>query len=397
MNFFIKKNIKNKNIKTRFSPEPSGELHLGHLKCIYINYFVSKFSKGNMIIRFDDTNPLNCNKKSINKIIRDIKNVNLYKKLKSINFTSNYFNRLIVIAKIFIKNKFAYIEYKKIRILSIKKSIKIFKMMKRGKIDEKKSILKSNILTLTKNYNTKLNTMYRIIKKQKYFSKNIFIYPTYNFSHCLCDLFDKINISFCTKEFENNKFFYNWYLKKYTDIFNIKNIPIQIEFSKLQIENVPLSKRKIKNIKDKSNLMTLNSLLNRGVCYKYLIKFCKTLSYSKKESIIKFNFFNIFIIKKMLKKKFPIVNFLYNPKRIFLCKKIYIEENLKKSKNIKLLNNIFKTKILFNNIFGKENYLENNYKYIYLEKKIKKNKIIYIKNLGFFKKNKKIFKEILTY
>ncbi|WDI79257.1 glutamate--tRNA ligase family protein [Candidatus Vidania fulgoroideae] len=397
MNFFIKKNIKNKNIKTRFSPEPSGELHLGHLKCIYINYFVSKYSRGNMIIRFDDTNPLNCNKKSIIKIIRDIKNINFYKKIKKINFTSNYFNRLLIIAKIFIKNKFAYVEYKKVKILSIKKNIKIFKMMKEGKIDEKKAVLKSNILTLTKNYNTKLNIMYRIIKKQKYFSKNIFLYPTYNFSHCLCDLFDKINISFCTKEFENNNFFYKWYLKKYKEIFNIKQIPIQIEFSKLKFKNIQLSKRKIRSIKNKSNLMTIESLLNRGIYYKYLIKFCKILGYSKKESIINFNFFNIFIIKKMLKnKKFIFIDFLYNPRCIFLNRKLYIEEKSKKCKKIKLLKSIFKIKILFNNILGKENYLYCN-RYIYLETKIKKYKIVYIKNLGFFKKNKKKLKEILTY
>ncbi|MGX7589149.1 glutamate--tRNA ligase family protein [Candidatus Vidania fulgoroideorum] len=403
MNFFLKKNIKNKKLVTRFAPEPNGGLHLGHLKCIYINNFISKYSNGNMILRFDDTNPINCSKRNVYKIIRDIKKLGIYKKIKKISFTSNYFKKLIYIAKIFIKSKIAYIEYKNLKILSVKKNAKIFKMMQMGKIKEKKAVLKSNILTLTKNYNTKLNIMFRIIKKKHFLKKNVFIYPTYNFSHCMCDFFENIDISLCTKEFENNKFFYYWYLKKYTKVFSIKKykLPKQIEFSKLKIKNVPLSKRKILKLKNKKNLMTINSLIKRGIKYKYLIKFCKTLSFSKKESVLDFNTFNKFIIKSMLKDNIKTLYIIYKPRIIFIKnKRIYIDKNTKKSKKINLFEDIICIKVISNNIIGKKNAFKE--KKFFMEKKMynlkKKNEPIYINNIGFFKKKgNRILEEIITY
>ena len=42
-------------IITRFPPEPSGYLHIGHVKAIFINYVIAKKYGGEMILRFDNT------------------------------------------------------------------------------------------------------------------------------------------------------------------------------------------------------------------------------------------------------------------------------------------------------------------------------------------------------
>jgi len=56
----------------RFSPAPSGFLHIGHLFNLVYNYEYKKMYGGKFIIRFEDTNPEKIAKENYEKILEDI-------------------------------------------------------------------------------------------------------------------------------------------------------------------------------------------------------------------------------------------------------------------------------------------------------------------------------------
>ena len=64
-------------IRTRFAPSPTGDLHIGGARTALFNYLFAKSMKGKFLLRIEDTDLKRSNSSLTEKIINDIKWLNI--------------------------------------------------------------------------------------------------------------------------------------------------------------------------------------------------------------------------------------------------------------------------------------------------------------------------------
>ncbi|ABS30453.1 MAG: glutamine--tRNA ligase [Candidatus Sulcia muelleri] len=331
-----------KKLLFRFPPEPNGYLHIGHAKSIYLNFKLAEKYKASVILRFDDTNPIEEEKKFIYYIKKDIFWLGF--KWNKVTYASNYFYKLYDLAKVIIEKGKAYVDDQKqykiqeqrknpfedgiespYRNRSIKENIFLFKKMKNGYFDDGDCVLRAKIDMKSPNMNLRDPIMYRIIKKKLHYrTKNKWcIYPTYDWTHGQSDYIENISHSLCSFEFENHKQLYNWYIYN----INKKNslTPRQYEFSRLNLNYNVLSKRKLQilvkqnivNGWDDPRMPTISGLRRRGYTPESIKYFIKKIGISKRYNHIDISILE-FSIRKHLNKISSRVMVVINPLLIII-------------------------------------------------------------------------------
>lgn len=110
------------------------------------------------------------------------------------------------------------------------------------------------------------------------------IYPTYDYTHCLVDSIENITHSLCTLEFEIRRESY-YQLLKDLDVYQ----PYVWEYSRMNISNTVLSKRKIEALIDSGRctgwddprLHTIQGLRRRGYTPSMINKFCAKIGVAR--------------------------------------------------------------------------------------------------------------------
>ena len=141
------------------------------------------------------------------------------------------------------------------------------------------------------------------------------IYPTYNFTHCLCDSFEGITHSLCTTEFLLSRVSYEWLNKQLVEFQ-----PMQREYGRLSISGTVLSKRKLKELVDKKivrgwddpRLYTLIAVRRRGIPPGAILEFVNELGVTTNNSIIQISRFEQ-TIRRYLERTVPRLMLVLDP------------------------------------------------------------------------------------
>ena len=95
-------------VVTRFPPEPSGYLHIGHAKAALLNQYFARLYKGKLIIRFDDTNPSKERDEFVENILQDCETLGL--KPDAVTYTSDSFSQILEMGSKLIREGNMYID-----------------------------------------------------------------------------------------------------------------------------------------------------------------------------------------------------------------------------------------------------------------------------------------------
>jgi len=127
------------------------------------------------------------------------------------------------------------------RTRSVEENLKLFDMMRTGRMEEGECCLRVKMNMQHANPNMRDFVAYRIRFVSHPHSGNKWcVYPTYDYTHCIVDSIENITHSLCTLEFEIRRESY-YQLLIDLDIYK----PNVWEYSRLNISNTIMSKRKI--------------------------------------------------------------------------------------------------------------------------------------------------------
>ena len=297
-------------VMTRFPPEPNGYLHIGHAKAISVNFGIAEQIPGAVCnLRFDDTNPSVEEDEFVRSIQEDIRWLG-YSWGDRLYFASDYYEKLWDLAVKLVEQGKAYVDSQSLeemraargnfhkegavspyRERSVAENLDLLRRMRAGEFPDGAHVIRAKIDMSSPNQNMRDPVMYRIKHEHHHRTGDKWsVYPMYDFAHGYSDAFEGVTHSCCSLEFENHRPLYDWFLEQFT--WNPR--PRQIEFARLNLTYMTLSKRKLKLLVDSKRVTgwddprmpTLAGLRRRGYTPEAIRAFCDRIGVSKRNSFV---------------------------------------------------------------------------------------------------------------
>ena len=333
-------NTYGKRVHTRFPPEPNGYLHIGHAKSICLNFGLGKSYQGLTNLRFDDTNPVKEDVEYVESIEEDVKWLG-FEWYGDVHYASDYFGKLYEYAQVLIKKGKAYVDDQTpeeiratrgdfttpgtnspYRDRSVEENLRLFQEMKEGKYKDGEKVLRAKIDMADPNIVMRDPVLYRILHADHHRTGSEWnIYPMYDYAHPVSDAIERITHSVCTLEFEVHRPLYNWVLEDWEDTEK----PKQIEFARLNVTNMVMSKRKLRQLVelnlvsgwDDPRMPTISGLRRRGYTPESIRDFCERIGVAKADSMVEVGLLE-FCIREDLKLKAPRYMAVLDPVKVVI-------------------------------------------------------------------------------
>lgn len=299
-------------VYTRFPPEPNGYLHIGHAKSICLNFGIKEKYGGKCNLFLDDTNPAKEKTEFVDAIKKDIEWLGFSWDKET--YASDYFENIYEFAEQLIKAGKAFVcdmsaeeisaargtltepgRESPWRERSAEENLALFRDMRAGKFKDGEKCLRAKIDMASPNINMRDPVIYRILRQTHHRTGDKWcIYPMYDFAHPICDYMQGVTHSLCTLEFEDHRPLYDWVGIE----LGFSPKPRQIEFARLNVTNLVMSKRYLKKLVEEGDvdgwddprMPTLAGIRNRGVPPEVLKDFCDRIGVSKANSEVQISY-----------------------------------------------------------------------------------------------------------
>lgn len=307
---------RHKSVVTRFPPEPNGYLHFGHAKSICLNFGLAHEYRGRCNLRFDDTNPEKEEQEYVDSIEEMVRWLGADYGGKAL-YASDYFDFMYRCAESLVESGNAYVDSQSaddmrhnrgtftepgkdspFRTRSAAENLDLLRKMKSGDFADGAHVLRAKIDMRSPNLNMRDPVLYRIRKAAHHRTGDKWcLYPMYTYAHPIEDAIERVTHSLCTLEFEDQRPFYDWLLDKLAQGGLLERpLPQQIEFARLNLTYVMLSKRKLIELVDGKHvdgwddprLPTLAGARRRGYTPEGFRRFAEKIGVSKAHQVIEF-------------------------------------------------------------------------------------------------------------
>jgi glutaminyl-tRNA synthetase len=307
-------------VQTRFPPEPNGYLHFGHVKSICLNFGIAQQYGGACNLRFDDTNPEKEEQEYVDAIKAGVKWLGFQWEHEGARelYASDYFGKLYEFAEALIKAGKAYVDSQSAEQISaargnftepgrdspwrnrtVDQNLALFRGMRDGQYPDGSHVLRAKIDMRHPNLNLRDPVMYRVRHAHHHRTGDKWcIYPTYDWAHGLSDCIEGVSHSLCTLEFEDHRPLYDWFNEEVAEagLLPGAHLPKQIEFARLNLTYVVLSKRKLIQLVDEQyvdgwddpRMPTLAGARRRGYTPEGFRLFAERIGVSKANQLIDF-------------------------------------------------------------------------------------------------------------